>query len=198
MLERRERLKLEDGRELRLLSALEVLEARREAEGLARGEAEAALCANACLLARALERGGQPVFADGGAALAGLSAREIGALAGRWAAFDRAEPLPRGRGGAAGRVKKSLEHAPYERLRWRVLQRFGALPTEERAKQMKARDYLWCALHLALDREEELARLCPACRSEEKTRSGARPAARSGQRRRRGRTRPLTRRGLNA
>ena len=39
MLERRERLKLEDGRELRLLSALEVLEARREAEGLARGEA---------------------------------------------------------------------------------------------------------------------------------------------------------------
>ena len=65
MLERRERLKLEDGRELRLLSALEVLEARREAEGLARGEAEAALCANACLLARALERGGQPVFAEG-------------------------------------------------------------------------------------------------------------------------------------
>ena len=39
--------------------------------------------------------GGQPVFADGGAALAGLSAREIGALAGRWAAFDRAEnPSP--------------------------------------------------------------------------------------------------------
>ena len=72
-----------------------MLEARREAEGLARGEAEAALCANACLLARALERGGQPVFADGGAALAGLSAREIGALAGRWAAFDRAEnPSP--------------------------------------------------------------------------------------------------------
>ena len=47
-----------------------------------------------------------------------------------------------------------------------MLQRFGALPTEERAKQRKARDYLWCALHLALDREEELARLCPACRSE--------------------------------
>ena len=68
MLEKLERLKLEDGRELRLLSALAVLEARR---------------------------GGQPVFADGGAALAGLSAREIGALAGRWAAFDRAEnPSP--------------------------------------------------------------------------------------------------------
>ena len=77
----------------RLARALNTLS--REAEGLARGEAEAALCANACLLARALERGGQPVFADGGAALAGLSAREIGALAGRWAAFDRAEnPSP--------------------------------------------------------------------------------------------------------
>ena len=33
MLERRERLKLEDGRELRLLSALEVLEARRKKIG---------------------------------------------------------------------------------------------------------------------------------------------------------------------
>lgn len=31
---------------------------------------------------------------------------------------------------------------------------------------MKARDYLWCVLNLALDREEELARLCPHCRSQ--------------------------------
>ena len=91
MLERRERLKLEDGRELRLLSALEVLEARREAEGLARGEAEAALCANACLLARALERDGAPEFQDGTAVLAAFTAREIGALAARWADFDRGE-----------------------------------------------------------------------------------------------------------
>lgn len=41
---------------------------------------------------------------------------------------------------------------------------FGALPTEERAKNMTDRDYLWCALNLALDQEEELDRLCPACR----------------------------------
>ena len=45
-----------------------------------------------------------------------------------------------------------------------MLRSFGALPTEERAKAMKHRDYLWCALNLALDREEELARLCPDCR----------------------------------
>lgn len=83
------------GLTLRVLSAWEVLEARREGRAMEETGREAALCANACLLARALERGGQPVFADGGAALAGLSAREIGALAGRWAAFDRAEnPSP--------------------------------------------------------------------------------------------------------
>lgn len=29
---------------------------------------------------------------------------------------------------------------------------------------MKDRDYLWCALNLVLDREEELDRLCPQCR----------------------------------
>lgn len=45
-----------------------------------------------------------------------------------------------------------------------MLRAFGALPTEERAKQMTDRDYLWCALNLALDREEELEGLCPECR----------------------------------
>ena len=29
---------------------------------------------------------------------------------------------------------------------------------------MTDRDYLWCALNLALDVEEELDRLCPTCR----------------------------------
>ena len=115
MLERRERLKLEDGRELRLLSALEVLEARREAEGLARGEAEAALCANACLLARALERteGQSPVFESGRAALAGLTVAEIGALAARWSAFSREnDPGPELDGAALEQVKKNSGRTP--------------------------------------------------------------------------------------
>lgn len=30
---------------------------------------------------------------------------------------------------------------------------------------MKDRDFLWCALNLMLDDEEELASLCPSCRS---------------------------------
>ena len=47
-----------------------------------------------------------------------------------------------------------------------MLRAFGVLPHEARAREMKERDYLWCALHLMLDEEEELDRLCPACRTE--------------------------------
>ena len=53
ILARRDCLTLDNGMRLRLLSALEVLQARREAEGLARAPKEHALCSNACLLARA-------------------------------------------------------------------------------------------------------------------------------------------------
>ena len=62
-----DRMELENGMELRLLSALEILEARREAAQLAESQGERALCSNACLLARALEReeDESPVFSDG-------------------------------------------------------------------------------------------------------------------------------------
>lgn len=46
-----------------------------------------------------------------------------------------------------------------------MLRTFSALPTEERVRGMKDRDFLWCALNLMLDDEEELAQLCPTCRS---------------------------------
>jgi hypothetical protein len=45
-----------------------------------------------------------------------------------------------------------------------VLRQFQALPTEQRAREMKDRDYVWCLVHSILDREEELERLCPECR----------------------------------
>ena len=63
----RDRLSLDNGMDLRLLSALEVLQARREAGELAQEDRERALCSNACLLARALEHteDQRPVFADG-------------------------------------------------------------------------------------------------------------------------------------
>ena len=91
MLAGRRRLRLEDGRSLRLLTAMEVLEARREAEELSKGEREKALCSNACLISRALERRGRPVFADGRAVLEQLRLEEIEALAARWGKFNREE-----------------------------------------------------------------------------------------------------------
>ena len=75
ILAQRDRITLDNGMDLRLLSALEVLQARREAGELARSDRERALCSNACLLARALERTGDhsPVFDSGEAVLAGLT-----------------------------------------------------------------------------------------------------------------------------
>lgn len=91
ILARRDRVCLGNGFDLRLLSALEVLQARREAEELAQGDRERALCSNACLLARALERTEDrtPVFSSGQEVLSGLTVEEIAALAGRWSAFSR-------------------------------------------------------------------------------------------------------------
>ncbi len=37
---------------------------------------------------------------------------------------------------------------------------------EERVRRMKDRDYLWCLVNQLLDDEEELDRLCPACRAQ--------------------------------
>ena len=91
ILARRDRVSLGNGMALRLLSAFEVLEAQREAEELTRSEGERALCANACLLARALEQEADrhPVFHSGAEVLAGLTAEEIGALTARWNQFRK-------------------------------------------------------------------------------------------------------------
>lgn len=101
------RLRVGRGLELRLLSALEVLEARRDAEELAGEGLERALCSNACLLSRALEKGGRAVFSSGRAVLEGLSVERIGELARRWALFSRREnPSPED-GEAVERLKKA-------------------------------------------------------------------------------------------
>ena len=92
-----DRMELENGMELRLLSALEVLEARREAAQLAESQGERALCSNACLLARALESGEKPVFDSGRAVLVG-----------RWREFDRKEnPSAAGTAEELENVKKN-------------------------------------------------------------------------------------------
>lgn len=84
----RERCPVEEG-ELRLLSAWEVLETYREGGELAAEGLERALCSNACLIARALEQNGRPVYADGREALEALRVEDIVRLANRWGKFNR-------------------------------------------------------------------------------------------------------------
>jgi hypothetical protein len=87
----RDRVSLGNGMSLRLLSAHELLQARREARELAKSPLEQPLCSNACLIARALEVEGEdrPLFSGAMEVLEGLTAEEIEALAMRWDAFRR-------------------------------------------------------------------------------------------------------------
>ena len=89
---RRESRELEGGLRLRLLTARQVLEARREAVELAADGRELALCSNACLVARGVtDRRGKPVYRDGGDALDRESPETIERMAGAWARFRREE-----------------------------------------------------------------------------------------------------------
>ncbi len=86
---------LGDGWTGRLLSAREELEAWSEGEALAQGERDRALCSNACLLAHALLREGEPAFDSGAEVLEALTAGQIAQLAKRWRDFDReCDPAP--------------------------------------------------------------------------------------------------------
>lgn len=91
ILAEQDRLSLGNGMNLRLLSAWELLDARREARQLAQNPQEQALCSNACLVARALAVDGEEqfLFADGKQVLEALTAEEIEALAERWDTFRR-------------------------------------------------------------------------------------------------------------
>lgn len=89
LLEQPGRLELGGGWSLRLLSAWEELECQGEGEALASEGREAALCANACLLAKALLKRGSPAFADGREVLEKLTAGQIAECARRWGEFDR-------------------------------------------------------------------------------------------------------------
>lgn len=159
-------LPLEGGRALRLLTEAEEMAARREAMELAVNEMELPLCSNACLVARALVCEDERVYADGRAVMDGLSGEEIEALARRWAEFRREHGVGLGLGAERlERLKASLAAQPRQRLKWRVLKAFGALPTEKRVREMTEEDYLWCAVQLLLDEEEAEAALCPSCRA---------------------------------
>ena len=159
-------LPLEGGRALRLLTETEEMQARREAMELAVNEMDLPLCSNACLVARALVCAGERVYADGHTVMDRLSGEEIEALARRWAEFRREHGVGLGLGvERLERLKASLAAQPRQRLKWRVLKAFGALPTEQRVREMTEEEYLWCAVHLLLDEEEAEAALCPTCRA---------------------------------
>ena len=91
ILAQQDRVSLGNGMVLRLLSAGELLQARRQAHELARSALEQPLCSNACLVALVLEVEGeeQPFFRDVEEVLATLTAEEIELLARRWDDFRR-------------------------------------------------------------------------------------------------------------
>lgn len=158
------------GGELRIIPAAAFLQARREALTLAETEAETGLALNACVLARALYRFGRRRFADGRAVLRRLSAEQIGALTARYLKLAGTEdPSCCGDPAQIAALRQALAEDPYERLKWRVLQAFSVLPSERRAQEMTAGDYLYCALQLELDDEDRLASLCPGCRAAAET-----------------------------
>lgn len=152
--------------ELRVVPAMEVLQARREAMEKSGDDAQAlGMWMNACLLARAVYQDGKRVFADGQALLRAVTAKRLSDWAQRYAALCEAEE-PACSAENAERMKTALAQTPQERLRWRILREFGVLPWEARARALRERDYLYCAAQMMLDEEEKLAGMCPACRAE--------------------------------
>ena len=124
--------------------------------------------------------------------LAAYGPEEIEALARRWAVWNREENLgPDLEPGRLEALKAQLADLPWQRLQWRVLRQFRALPTEGRARAMTGEDYLWCAANLLLDGEEALDQLCPTA-GRKPRRAGARCAAGLPARPTTGPTPPLT------
>ncbi len=151
-----------DGLELRPLSAYALLQARAEALRMTGEDTDTAgLYANACILARAAWRDGAPAFCDAQAVLRQCPAEEMERLMGVYA-----QACAPGRLDAEKqtRLRAALQDDVQAQLRWRVLRAFGVLPTEARAREMTPEDYLYCAMQLALEEEQRLAGLCPACR----------------------------------
>lgn len=141
---------------LRRLTARELLLCRAEARaGAGDDEAVFGLWCNAAVLARALRKRGRRAFSSPGAVLSALGADEIAALARRYADEMRCDELSDvGDETSREAILNRLSAQPYERLKWRVLRAFGALPTQARALEMTDADYLFCALNLALDARE--------------------------------------------
>lgn len=154
-------------RRMRLLTAWELLEVRAEAERCCEDATALGLWQNACLLARAVTRWGRRPWADGAAVLKCCTPEEIEAMARQYREMaERCDPHCGQDAAKTEAMLDKLRQMPEARIQWRVLRAFGVLPSERRAQKMRRSDYLYCVLHLLLDEEERLARLCPDCRAE--------------------------------
>lgn len=152
------------GHEIRILSAWELIQARQEAKNLEGPEETLALRGNACILSRAVYRGGMRLFSSGRSVLEGWSGEKIAQeMAAYRALADRVDP-DCGEEERTAQFMELLKQEPMERIRWYVLKTFGVLPTESRARSMTEGDYLYCAVQLMLDNEEQKNKLCPTCR----------------------------------
>lgn len=152
---------------LRLLTAWELLEARAEAERCCEDAAALGLWQNACLVARAATAWGRRPWADGAAVMRRCTPERIEELARRYEEMaKRCDPHCGQDEAKTEAMLEKLRQMPQARIQWRVLRAFGVLPAERRARKMRRSDYLYCVLHLLLDEEERLSRLCPDCRTQ--------------------------------
>lgn len=156
------------GYDLRVLTARQLLEVKEAVEEKCPEGPEKGLWSNACILTRAVYQGGKRVFSDANVLLECWSAERIAEEmdAYRKLAEETAPELEQPEKLEA--ILRGLREAPMERIRWKVLRAFLALPTEERVKNMTEGDYLYCAAQLLLDREEQMEKLCPECRENRK------------------------------
>ena len=155
---------LENGLELCVVPAYEVLQSRREAmDACGEDEQTLGLWMNACLLARAIYRDGARAFSGGEALMRAASAEQIERWTEEYAALCR-EENPACSEENAKKAMQALSQEDYERLKWRVLRAFGVLPGEARARRMTDRVYLYCAAQMMLDEQEKLDEMCPSCR----------------------------------
>ena len=135
--------------ELRLISAAEAMAAAMEAAG------QDALHRNACVLARALYRGGKRVFSSAAAVLNAMPAQTIACWMGAYNELCQKQV-------ANWQEKKdALSKDGWGRLKWKVLRAMGGLDIQNMADG----DFLYCILQMILDGEEQLQKLCPSCRS---------------------------------
>lgn len=153
-----------DGHTLRLLTARELLMARAEAKELGAEKETEGLYIGACMLARAVTVHGARVFSGGTMVMETWSAEKIQEEMAAYRAMAEREDPHCGRQEKMEQLMEALRQEPMERIRWRVLRAFSALPTERRVRDMTEGDYLYCAAQMLLDKQERLDRLCPSCR----------------------------------